>query len=96
VKLESVCCVGGEAAPVDRADELFVRRVNLTVVQQAVQLLRRVTADLKFKDFFCYWFAPFGVLYYFYFNVIASFIAYIHPVYGRIPTHDLLIMSQVP
>jgi hypothetical protein len=50
VKLESVCCVGGEAAPVDRANELFVRRVNLTVVQQAVQLLRRVTAYLKCKE----------------------------------------------
>ncbi len=52
MKLEPVCCVGGKAATVDRADELFVRRVNLAVVQQAVQLLRRVTANLEFKEFF--------------------------------------------
>jgi hypothetical protein len=40
-----------------------------------------------------FWCAPFGYLYYFSFNVIASN-AYIHPVYGvRLRTHVLLVVS---
>jgi hypothetical protein len=55
----------------------------------------------KKKDrnfFFFSWCAPFGYLYsFFLYNgyVIAS-IAYIHPIYGEIRTHDLLDVNLPP
>ncbi len=50
---------------------------------------------LFFINFLC---APFGYLYnQIFFSVIASNIAYIHPVNGAgVRTHDLLIMSHLP
>jgi hypothetical protein len=75
------------------------RLLKNLVVQLKPSTQKKLSSKNKMAAFvfFVCLVCPFGYLYLqFFFNVIASIIAYIHPVYGAgVQTHDYLIMSHL-